>query len=354
MSPLAFLGAALSICATGTRAFHVASLQTGFPDLWRAESPEDMCVDFKGPREQTQTDYCFHYYKQNDTRLGSHGAVAIDRWYGRLGNNLLQVAHAIFTAKLSEHHRVIIPSVGHPLKLFQLPPSFDIEPDSEFRTRVNCSGNGDCQSGHWCFKLECTGVTRSDYTGVLRKYVLPHLVDEAREECKQEASNTKHELVIHLRSGDLLDSEHFQSRFAPCSFFDVLVEGNMKFERVRAITQPDLKHPCLKYFAENKNVIVQSKSLEADACALMHAKHLGFGALSTFSATLSMFNRNHVTLYDPLGNCSHGGAHECPFAKRVSYCIPGILEIRTGKKKIDWMLDYPKRSITKDGEECFE
>jgi len=316
-----------------------------------------MCVDFKGHREQTQTDYCFHYYKQNDTRLGSHGVVAIDRWYGRLGNNLLQVAHAIFTAKLSGQHRVTTPSGGERgiRRLFQLPPSFDVEPDSEFRTRVNCSENGDCpQSGHWCFKLECTGVTRSDYTGVLRKYVLPYLVDEAREECKQEASNTKHELVIHLRSGDLLDSKHFQSTFAPCSFFDVLVEGNMKFERVRAITEPDLKHPCLKYFAENKNVIVQSKSLEADACALMHAKHLGFGAFSTFSATLSLFNPNHVTLYDPISNCNHGRAHECPFAKRVSYCIPGILEIRALKKKIDWMLHYPKRSITKDGEECFE
>jgi len=188
---------------------------------------------------------------------------------------------------------------------------------------------------------------------------LPYLIDEARDTCKQEALHTNLELVIHLRSGDLLNrttGSHGKARFAPCSFFNVLIEQEIKFERVRVITEPDLQHPCLKYFAKRKEVTVQSKSLAADACALMNADYLGFGAESTFSAGLSLFNQNHVTVYDSRSiNCQHDdGVHDCPFGKTVRYCIPDDNVTRTGSDKMDWLLGYPKRKITKDGEECFE
>jgi len=358
---LAFLGVALSICATGTHALLAASFPSQYGEVtWPGESSTDTCVEFKAPFEQIQTDSCFNGLPVlgKNTRQGLHRGIAIDQWFGRLGNNLMQVAHAIFAAKLSGQPRVTTPSGGELgiRRLFQLPLSFEVESDSDFRTRVNCSENEkDSNVGSTYYHLACIGTTRSDYTGVLRKYILPYLIDEARDACEQEASNTKVELVIHLRSGDLLNSTHFQSRFAPCSFFDVLVEQDITFERVRVITEPDLKHPCLEYFVEKKkNITVQSESFSADACALMHADYLGLGSLSTFSAALSLFNPNHVTVYDPFRQCHHIGAHDCPFAKRVRYCIPDIREIRTGSDKIDWMLHYPKENITKDGVQCFQ
>jgi hypothetical protein len=192
-------------------------------------------------------------------------------------------------------------------------------------------------------------------------YVLPYLIDEARDTCEQEALQTNVELVIHLRSGDLLNrTAGAQARFAPCSFFDALTEQDIKFERVRVITEPDLQHPCLTYFAKKrKDVTVQSKSFAADACALMNADYLGFGAPSTFSAGLSLFNQNRVTVYVPTSRCQHDGVHDCPFGKTVRYCIPdgNVITngtIRTSSGKIDWLLRYPVGKITKDGEECFD
>jgi len=290
--------------------------------------------------------------------------VVIGDWYGRIGNNLIQVAHAIFVAKLSGKLSVTVPNsdsdhfgVSTPIgQMFNFPKRLDIEPDEEFKSRVSCS-----ESSGFYYLLTCQGVGRADYTNALRTYVLPHLTGEARGTCEREASSTKHELVIHLRSGDAMfrDPPHPQkSRFAPCGFFEAVAdEAKVSFEGVRVITEPDRKHPCLSFFREkNWNFTVQSESLVADGCAFMHAGHLAMGAKSTFSETLSLFNPNPVTLYDPLHCHKKKGAQQCPksgtSSTRVDYCIDEIEKVRMTVDRTKWMLDYPRDHVKKDKVVC--
>lgn len=279
------------------------------------------------------------------------GSVVISRWIGRIGNNLHQIVYAIFMAKLSGMERVMPPRGGPISKLFDLPKSITIEPDSDFRARASCSS-----LNHQYYYVQCTGATRADYTRVLQEYLVPHLNSESRDACKQEASNSERELVVHLRSGDLL-TKYIGQPMAPCSFFDALINRENGFRRVRVITEPDLRHPCLQSIAKTGvNTTVQSESLAADACALMHADHLAIGADSTFSGALSWFNTRPVTIYDPFGKCRRPRRAEeriCPSGKRSMYCIPGIRTGRTGQDPVDWMLNYNSSLIRKDVEQCF-
>merc|ERR1740121_440616 len=291
-------------------------------------------------------------------------SIVLSDWYGRSGNNLIQVAHTIFLAILSGVLRVTLPDsdtdhfgVSTPIRqMFKFPQSFDIDPDEEFKSRVRCWA-----SQGFYYVLMCQRLRRADYTNVLRTYVLPHLTDEARGTCEREASNTKHELVIHLRSGDALlrDPPHPQkSKFAPCAFFEAVAQdAKVSFEGVRVITEPDRKHPCLGFFKEkNWNVTVQSESLVADGCAFMHADHLAIGAQSTFSDTLSLFNPHPVTLYDPFHCHERKGEQQCSTSgtssTRVDYCINHIDTVRMLADRMTWMLNYPIYHVRRDKVMC--
>jgi len=217
------------------------------------------------------------------------GGIVVDEWYGRVGNNVYQVAHAIFAAKLSGKLRVDTPANGTLRELFNFPKTLDIEDDPEFQARVACKAKRSTYESHF-YLYKCSGVRRSDYTNVLRTYLLPHLSDKARNTCTREEANTKRELVVHLRSGDILNDSTWKGRMAPCSFVERVLSDRAvgSFERIRVITEPDRKHPCLNYFvANNISVDVQSESLAADGCAFMHAEHILFTAKSTFSIGLN-------------------------------------------------------------------
>jgi len=218
------------------------------------------------------------------------------------------------------------------------------------------------QRGLIFFGIKCNGVRRSDYTNVLRTYLLPHLSDEARAACKREeltSENRRPELVIHLRSGDLLnptskDANGKKGRMAPCSFVDKVLEDAQDLERVRIITEPDLKHPCLPILVEH-GALVQSESVAADGCAFMYAEHLLFGAKSTFSEALSLFNPNPVIVYDPFGCVHHGTTDTCPRGRghAIKYCIPDMDQARSVESKMDWVIKYPRKNIYSEGAQCF-
>lgn len=351
------LSVAFSGCLTGARAIHANARDDGrCRGVVRTDIdtcfPDGVCC----PRPVV--------LKDATSRMMRPGTMVLSDWYGRIGNNLIQVAHTIFLAKLSGKLSVTLPDsdsdhfgVSTPIRqMFKFPQRLDIEPDDEFKRRVSCS-----ESQSFYYLLTCQGLGRADYTNVLRTYVLPHLTDEARGTCEHEASNTKRELVIHLRSGDAMfrDPPHPQkSRFAPCAFFEAVADDAwVSFEGVRIITEPDRKHPCLGFFREkNWNVTVQSESLVADGCAFMHAGHLAIGAKSTFSDTLSLFNPHPVTLYDPFHCHKKKGGQQCSKSGtssiRVDYCIDQIEKVRMPADRAKWMLDYPRGHVVRDKVVC--
>lgn len=271
-------------------------------------------------------------------------SVDIKSWFGRVGNNMIQVTNAVFVAGILGKPTVRLPSAAGPISdIFALPASIAIEASPEAQNIV-CS---DETQGTTYFYVKCN-VTESQRAQVLNKYVFPHLKQTAQIACAREASNTQRELVVHLRSGDLLDATHRQSAFAPCVFFQKVI-ADFAFERVRLVTEPDLRHPCLGPLTNTSNnyeTIVQAKSVAEDGCAIAHARHLALGAVSTFNMQLSLMQIPHRVSYNPFGECSKRNTRTYDLrGEAYDYCIPGLDKIRTGSDKIKWMLSYPKEIV---------
>lgn len=369
------LSVVLSACATGARAIHVGGPPRNQRQnlSWESDGERDICVSFEMSTEQTEDiePEALVYGSGCSTQRLKSGGIVLDQWYGRIGNNVYQIAHAIFAAKLYRRTKVYTPHEwtsqdGSIRQLFNFSDLIIVEKDDEFRKRVHCQDSTTSGKGIHYFLYKCFGVRRSDYTNVLRTYLLPHLTHEGRAACKKEEENTKRELVVHLRAGDLLDpnsadASSKKGRMAPCSFVDKILKDPRvgSFESIRVVTEPDRKHPCLNYFA-SAGATVQSESIAADGCAFMHAEHLAFGAKSTFSDALSLFNPKAVTLYEPMA-CLHTARRDfkkedCPpdHGHSCKYCISEMDEARSVENKIDWVLNFPSASISKEGMQCFE
>lgn len=290
---------------------------------------------------------------------------------GRTGNNLVQLAHMLFLAETQGATELIVGKPSPYLQvLLRLPGRVPIHADPEFRSRVRCSPR------HMdYFIVKCDGVQRSDYTRVFRQYLLPHLTKEVQERCEAQKSNTDRELVLHLRARGLLVSARRQSKFAPCAFF-TKVARDFQFDHVHIITEPDLGHPCIEPLRQRygTNATVSSGGLVEDVCALMHARHLALGALSTFAESLNRFSGQGVQ-FDAFGGCGEGRAVDpialrnfgrsfdhkvlaaaeapCKTLRSVRYCVEGIDRVRNERRsKFEWMLNYREDDVRRVANVC--
>lgn len=240
------------------------------------------------------------------SRLYGASGVAIPRWTGaRLGNDILQAMHAIIYAEALGLPEVSFPSEGGNLQqLFDMPLKLSIVHNPELQRRVRCSFH---TSSDFLDGSACEGVTRRDYRHALLTYFKPRLNAAARKACSAEAGGFDG-LTIHLRSGDLRNSDHKQGQFLPCAFHELAIAAG-SYKKVRVVTEPDLAHPCLPLLRRRhgEKLHVQSKSLQEDACALMSAKHLEYGD-STFSQVLELMNENAKNVSMP--SVLAGGKHE--------------------------------------------
>eukprot|EP00928_Gymnodinium_smaydae_P032032 TRINITY_DN23318_c0_g1_i2.p1 TRINITY_DN23318_c0_g1~~TRINITY_DN23318_c0_g1_i2.p1 ORF type:complete len:390 (-),score=40.53 TRINITY_DN23318_c0_g1_i2:2-1102(-) len=300
--------------------------------------------------------------------------VTITKWFGRTGNNLEQLAHAIIYAESIGAQRLVLPTVPKKRgihELFDLPDAISIAPNASLRMNVSCSNARDGDAT--LFYMRCVGAKRSDYKHVLINYVKPYLRPEAKAACAKDGKGFDG-LTLHLRAGDLLDSKHPQARMLPCSFYGVVLR-ELGFTKLRLVSEPGKPSPCLQVLQRDKSVQVQlqSGSLAEDACALMTAQHLTYG-LTTFAEAMALLNENLQSVAVPsltyagegrdatfgsegdpfgaLGSCSD--SHErvrllvngtfgkenalSGKTKYMLYNIAGFSHTRVGAEKISYML----------------
>jgi hypothetical protein len=116
-----------------------------------------------------------------------------------------------------------------------------------------------------------------------------------------------HDVVIHIRSGDLFDFEKFPlSRRAewdhvqpPFSFYKKVILDH-GFSRPLIVTEPDFKNPVISLLQQEfPSISVQSKSVEEDFSSLVHASNLILSNSSfAFMAALASETVSKVFLPD--------------------------------------------------------
>lgn len=127
-------------------------------------------------------------------------------------------------------------------------------------------------------------------------------------------------LVMHFRSGDLWrladvvggkPGAHGPQNQPqpPCAFYEAAflnpLSNGKSYSNILAVTEPDMKHPCIEYFQQryNANFKTQSLSVTQDACTIVQASHVAL-SMGTFALTMArtstQIKRLHIPFCDTL------------------------------------------------------
>ncbi|CAK0790064.1 unnamed protein product [Prorocentrum cordatum] len=222
-------------------------------------------------------------------------SVTITNWYGRIGNNIIQVVNAILFCQANGYEKLKLPADMKNLNhLFDMPNDIAIvQRTMDDSVKLTCKWNPPYM--HWFFG-RCMSITKGIFKRTMEEYLVPHLTNSTAAACRQEHGHPFNGLTIHLRSGDTArQSMHTsQTAYASCSFFEKVIY-DQKFTAARVVTEADLSHPCIPFLRTRLPemgvpVSFESSTIEQDACALMNARYLAFGSWSTFSQTLELLN----------------------------------------------------------------
>eukprot|EP00746_Dinoflagellata_sp_MGD_P104592 gnl/MRDRNA2_/MRDRNA2_43424_c0_seq2.p1 gnl/MRDRNA2_/MRDRNA2_43424_c0~~gnl/MRDRNA2_/MRDRNA2_43424_c0_seq2.p1 ORF type:complete len:214 (+),score=52.26 gnl/MRDRNA2_/MRDRNA2_43424_c0_seq2:83-724(+) len=171
-------------------------------------------------------------------------AVHISEWWGRLGNNLLQLQNALIYAEAKGKTRVTFPTAhGTELKqLINLPEAGIKVNPKNMETKETCLRKPPFFYDDF-FHNDRRASCFNDIT--VRRRVLVQYVKPLLQHPQDDFKSSEEELLIHLRSGDMMRPGgimHPQTRQPPCAAYDkVIEEGNdgKPFQNVRIIGEHD-------------------------------------------------------------------------------------------------------------------
>lgn len=216
-------------------------------------------------------------------------SIRITKWFGRLGNNCLQLAHAVHLARELGIREVEHPP--HPLfkgRKIDLGVSFGSHPGL---------------SGEFFYEKSliphATPLSISGRKHIFRETLWPRFIGRdclgqpMKSLLKQEST-----LVIHIRSGDVFSAKpHADYVQPPLWFYRTIIEGN-DWSDILLVSE-DSRNPVInKLCADYPKIRIHRMSLAEDFSVLCKARNL-LGSYGTFTHAAFCFNANILRYWIP-------------------------------------------------------
>lgn len=236
--------------------------------------------------------------------------VTIERDFGELGNNIIQVANGLMVAAACNNKCLKVPFIPQLKSLFQYPDRIILNHDGKFANSTRCTEltnnmyayaeTNNIHNGTF-FSFACFDAMH-ECRSLIQQYLTPYLKPEVRlisQNIISKVAVSPPQLTIHLR-GVWRPPGDYGYLQAPCYIYDDIIKHGLDdspFLHVLAIggKKPGSKktHPCISHLSETCkrlgcNFSWQQGSLAEDAVALMGATNLVAPVSSTFSWSLSM------------------------------------------------------------------
>lgn len=201
--------------------------------------------------------------------------VTIDKWFGRLGNNIQQVSNAIYFCKKNKMNFV---SPKHNM-FDQIRINFGN--DSYYSSRFFFF-NGP-EKDFFCKQKEL----RENRKKIINEFVVPK-IRLKKIDLKEDV------LVIHIRSGDIFNgSPHNQYVQNPLHFYERIAKN---YSNVILVTQ-DMLNPVTKELIKNKKIKLQIGSTMEDFSTLAAATNLVSSGVGTFSVAAALCSSRLKNFY---------------------------------------------------------
>jgi hypothetical protein len=224
--------------------------------------------------------------------------LQIMSWYGRLGNNILQLCCALFIAEQTKS-TLTFPNHG-----FIRNKIFDFRKLGQ----ENCGKViTDEFFGHTMLKNLNERYTELEQVRISQEYIYPllNVLDNEQWRLMSPKKDFDTTLVIHMRSGDSMRTGVNKNYIQPplSVYKKVILEGPCKFSHVLIVTEKDLLNPCingLKIFCDELGIscFIQSTSLQNDVTTIVNARYL-VTSQSSFSWSFLRCNKYCKTVFIP-------------------------------------------------------
>ena len=284
-------------------------------------------------------------------------------WYGRFGNNVMQLVHAL---ALAEHHGLLeVALPAHPL--FRL-SSAGLAPPAGSPALVERGAppRGARLRGLF-YHLHLLPALRAILDPACRRRLAQQRVRPLLDPALWQAPGDPPELVIHLRGGDIFGAApHPHYVQPPLAFYRrAVAERREPLTAVRLVSE-DRANPCLVALEDwlarqGLACRVQSGSFAADLATLLGARRLVASATS-FSGAVVLLSDRLAELYSfaegrgPFG----GGGGLLPFMPAAATAAWGVRHVglqdraggyiprhqwRNSPEQRQLMLDYPDEAL---------
>jgi hypothetical protein len=212
---------------------------------------------------------------------------SIRDYYGRLGNNLQQIANGIAYSEIydksfssKEHSQIKVIRTGTSKSVFKKKYRF-------FHYREIGSINRDTPKN-----------TALDYNEInprmhriFQEKILPNIKFYKKIDIPNDT------LVIHLRSGDIFEkAKYFDQVQNPLNFYLEVIKN---YKNILIVTSQEKNNPVLSYLENlpNCNIEIQSKSVNEDFNTLLNARNLCLSGIGTFGVAAALLSTNLKKLY---------------------------------------------------------
>ena len=260
---------------------------------------------------------------------------SIRSYYGRLGNNLQQIANGI---AFSEIYKTNFSSKKHSqIKQIVIGSSnsFFMKKYRFFNYMKSNSINLDTPKN----KILKYDDVFPRMHRIFREQILPNIIFYKKIYIPQDT------LVIHIRSGDIFEkTKHFDQIQNPLNFYLEVIKN---YENILIITSEARNNPVLSYLENlnDYNVEIKSSSVEEDFNTLINATNLCLSGVGTFGIAAALLSSNLKKLYyTDLYMRSHLNPEMIDSQKveKIEYKVTNYLEVgewSNSKKNVESMLD---------------
>ena len=260
---------------------------------------------------------------------------SISYYYGRLGNNLQQIANGIayseinqtrFTSKFHPHIDII--SVGKRKYFFIKKYRF-----FNYQNKRVINEDAPKNAGLSYDKI-IPNIHR-----IFQEIIFPNITFFKNINIPEDT------LVIHIRSGDIFEkTKHFDQVQNPLNFYLEIIKN---FKDILIITCEARNNPVIKHLLslKNHNVKIQSSSVEEDFNVLINATNLCLSGVGTFGIAAALLSPNLKNLYySNLYMKSHLNPEMVDSSKvnKYKYKVYNYLEIG------EWMNSYQNIKLMLD------
>jgi len=229
--------------------------------------------------------------KEQFTNKDKYKILKINNWFGRLGNNIITISHALHLAIEKGYHAIIFPENTFFNKTYIKLKNCNLNTKNFIKYNADTLFYYNNPK-----KKENQAILKKN-----KKLVLKYLTDLFKIKYENIPKGSNNDLYIYIRSGDIFNYKKDCINKIYCDnqpdfkFYKNIIDNN-NYDKIYIISEDSKNPPINKLLKEYSNIIFNKNSLEEDIKLIMGSVNIIY-SFTSFVHTILYFNKGIKNVY---------------------------------------------------------